>query len=97
MFHRGGVLALEIGHVGCQVCRLGSSLLFDTGGNCWKGPASSKSLIRHLSSIRRHFFVTRNRARSCEITIISHTLLSISLFSTLIAGGIPIAPRILQQ
>lgn len=67
------------------------------GATAKKQPASSKSLIRHLSSIRRHFFVTSNRARSCEITITSHTLLSISLFSTLIAGGISIALRILQQ
>jgi len=68
-----------------------------SGATAGTRPASSKSLIRHLSSIRRHFFVTSNRARSCEITITSHTLLSISVFSTLIAGGISIALRILQQ
>jgi len=65
------------------------------GATAKKRPASSKSLIRHLSRLRRHFFVTSNRARSCEITITSHTLLSISVFSTLIAGGISIALRIL--
>lgn len=67
------------------------------GATAGTRPASSKSRIRHLSSISRHFFVTSNRARSCEITITSHTLLSISVFSTLIAGGISIALRILQQ
>ena len=84
MFHRGGELALVIGHVGLSGTPTWSVTTLRYRGKRLETTGLKQKPDSTPVELRRHFFVTSNRARSCEITITSHTLLSISVFSTLI-------------